>query len=157
MRNAVGDVQSLLVLGGTSEIALATARKLVEGRTRRVVLAARDTEAAGRAADDLRAAGAEQVDVLAFDATDFASHEAAIDSAFAGGDVDCALVAFGVLGKSERLANDPAAAVELAQVNYTGVVSAGIALSVRMRRQGHGTIAFLSSVAGERVRKTKFV
>ena len=76
MKDALGDVQSVLVLGGTSEIALATARKIAARRRARIVLAARKPEACdtgrGRAA---RPPGASAVDTVAFDATDFASHE----------------------------------------------------------------------------------
>jgi decaprenylphospho-beta-D-erythro-pentofuranosid-2-ulose 2-reductase len=42
-------------------------------------------------------------------------------------------------------------------VNYTAAVSVGVALAERMRRQGHGRIVALSSVAGERVRRSNFV
>ncbi|HKP89684.1 MAG TPA: decaprenylphospho-beta-D-erythro-pentofuranosid-2-ulose 2-reductase [Thermoleophilaceae bacterium] len=157
MRDAVGAVQSLLVLGGTSEIGLATARRLVGDRTRRVVLAARDTEGAERAAAELRQLGAE-VHVVAFDARDYGSHDALVEEAFERlGDVDCALVAFGVLGDQERLATDRSAAVEAVEANYVGAVSVCVPLAERMRRQGHGTIVVLSSVAGERARKSNFV
>ena len=158
MRDAVGAVQSLLVLGGTSEIGLATARRLVADRTRRVVLAARDPAGAEAAAEELRRAGADEVATVAFDATDTASHAAFVDEVFdRHGDIDCVLVAFGVLGDAERLARDPAAAVEAVTVNYTGAVSVSLPVAERLRRQGHGTIVYLSSVAGERVRKSNFV
>jgi decaprenylphospho-beta-D-erythro-pentofuranosid-2-ulose 2-reductase len=156
MRDAVGAVQSLLVLGGTSEIGLATARRLVDARTRRVILAARNPARAEPAADELRQLGAE-ADVLPFDARDYASHARFVDEAFAGGDVDCALLAFGVLGDQDRLATDGAAAVEAVEANYVGAVSVVIPLAERMRRQGHGTIVVLSSVAGERARRSNFV
>ena len=157
MKDAVGAVQSLVVLGGTSEIGLATARTLVNGRTRRVVLAARDPVGAEAGAQDLRALGAE-VEVVAFDARDFGSHAALVDRVFDGrDDIDCALVAFGVLGDQERLASDGAAAAEAVETNYVGAVSVCIPLAERMRRQGHGTIVVLSSVAGERARKSNFV
>jgi decaprenylphospho-beta-D-erythro-pentofuranosid-2-ulose 2-reductase len=42
MRDALGGVQSALVLGGRSDIAVATMRKLVADRCRTVVLAGRD-------------------------------------------------------------------------------------------------------------------
>jgi decaprenylphospho-beta-D-erythro-pentofuranosid-2-ulose 2-reductase len=154
----VGSVQSVLVLGGTSEIALATARKLVEGRTRKVVLAAREPARAEQAAEELRALGATDVATVAFDALDTASHVEFVNGVFEShGDIDCAIVAFGALGDSDRLARDSVAAVELVQVNFTGAVSVSIPLAERLRRQGHGTIVYLSSVAGERVRKANFV
>jgi decaprenylphospho-beta-D-erythro-pentofuranosid-2-ulose 2-reductase len=158
VKDAVGAVQSLLVLGGTSEIGLATARKLVAGRTRRVVLAARDQARAEEAAEELRRLGATEVVTVPFDATDTGSHAAFVDEVFdRHGDIDCVLVAFGVLGDQERLARDPAAAVEAVTVNYTGAVSVSLPIAERLRRQGHGTIVYLSSVAGERVRKSNFV
>ena len=76
MSDALGGVQSVLVLGGGSEIALATVRKLIDGRCRTVTLAGRDTEALERSAKELEAAGASTVDVVAFDALDYASHDA---------------------------------------------------------------------------------
>lgn len=158
MRDAVGNVQSVLVLGGTSEIALATARRLVEGRARRVILAVRDPERAAPAVEELRRLGATDVEAVRFDALDFDSHGALVDDVFdRDGDVDLALVGWGTLGDQQRAAHDRAAAVEQAQVNYTGVVSVSVPLAERMRRQGHGTIVYLSSVAGERARKSNFV
>jgi decaprenylphospho-beta-D-erythro-pentofuranosid-2-ulose 2-reductase len=158
VRDAVGDVQSVLVLGGTSEIALATARKLVEGRARKVVLAARDPARAESAADELRRLGAETVEVVRFDALDFDSHEAFVDDVFERfGDIDLALFGWGVLGDQEHVSHDRAAAVEQVQSNYTGVVSVSVPLVERMRAQGHGTIVYLSSVAAERARKSNYV
>ena len=157
MRDATGAVQSVLVLGGTSEIGVATARRLASERARRVILAVRDPAAAEATAAELRALGPE-VEVVAFDALDLASHAAFVEDVFGRfGDIDLVLVAWGVLGDQERLARDHDAAVEAVQVNYTGVVSVSIPLAERMRGQGHGTIVYLSSVAGERARASNFV
>lgn len=54
MKDAFGIPQSLLVLGGTSEIALATARRLITRRTRTVWLAGRPAPALEEAAERLR-------------------------------------------------------------------------------------------------------
>jgi decaprenylphospho-beta-D-erythro-pentofuranosid-2-ulose 2-reductase len=150
-------VQSVLVLGGTSEIGLATARRLVRDRARRVILAVRDPASAESAAAELRALGAE-VETIAFDALDLDSHPAFVDGAFErDGDIDLVLFAWGVLGDQEQLARDHDAAVQAVQVNYTGVVSVSVPLVERLRRQGHGTLVYLSSVAGERARASNFV
>ena len=45
----------------------------------------------------------------------------------------------------------------MAQVNYTAAVSVGVALAARMLEQSHGSIVALSSVAGERPRRSNFV
>ena len=91
------------------------------------------------------------------DARDTASHAATVEKAFAGGDIDVAVVAFGLLGEPERAWTDADHALELAEVNYTAPVHFGVLLAERMRAQGHGAIVALSSVAGERVRRSNFV
>lgn len=157
MRDATGAIQSVLVLGGTSEIGVATAKRLARDRVRRVILAARDPARAEGPAEELRALGT-SVEVVAFDGADLASHEAFVADVFDRfGDIDVALVAWGVLGDQEQLATDRDAAVDAVQVNYTGVVSVSVPLVERMRRQGHGTIVYLSSVAGERARASNYV
>ena len=160
MINAVGSPQSLLLLGGTSEIGLAVAERLVRDRTRRVVLAGRDLAALRAAGERLeKAASPSTVDVtvLEFDAHDRATHAAVVDRAFAGGDVDVALLAFGILGEQDRAERDADHAVEIATVNYTAAVSVGVPLSQALRRQGHGVLVVLSSVAAERPRRSNFV
>src|SRR5918997_2391653 len=158
MRDALGDPQSVLVLGGTSEIGVATARALAARRARTIVLAARDPSRCSGAAEAIRAAGAERVEAVAFDARDTASHAAFVDDVFARfGDIDLALVAFGVLGDAEEAAADARAAVDIIETNFTGAASVMIPLSRRMVDQGHGAIVVLSSVAGERVRKSNYV
>ena len=158
MKDALGSVQSVLVLGGGSDIALATVRRLVQRRARTVVLAARDPGALQGTAAELRAAGATTVETLAFDARDTASHDAFVADVFDRfGDIDLALLAFGVLGDQEEAEHDGRAAVDIAEVNYVGSVSVTVPIAQRMRAQGHGSIVALSSVAGERARRSNFV
>jgi decaprenylphospho-beta-D-erythro-pentofuranosid-2-ulose 2-reductase len=156
VKDALGAPQSLFVLGGTSEIALTTARVMVAERVRRVVLAGRPSTALDAAADDLRDRGA-TVEVVAFDAAESDDHEKIVDEVFAGGDIDVVLLAFGVLGDQDADEKSPAAAARVAQVNYVGGVSAGLAAANALRRQGHGALAVISSVAGERARKSNFI
>ncbi|WPJ91999.1 decaprenylphospho-beta-D-erythro-pentofuranosid-2-ulose 2-reductase [Corynebacterium sp. UMB2355A] len=159
MLNAVGQAQNILLVGGTSDIGLAIVREFVtRGGNPNVTLAARKSSPRIDAAvAEVTNAGAGSVEVLDFDATDFASHPDVIKQAFSGGDVDVAVVAFGTLGDQEQLWQDQAAAVESAQVNYTAFVSIGVLLGQEMKRQGHGTIIAMSSVAGQRVRRSNFV
>ena len=73
------------------------------------------------------------------------------------GDLDVVIVAFGQLAPQEELDDDPVRAAELVTVNFTGAVSSSLAVANQFRRQGHGRLIVLSSVAGERVRKANFV
>jgi decaprenylphospho-beta-D-erythro-pentofuranosid-2-ulose 2-reductase len=154
--DAVGNPQTLLLLGGTSEIALATAERYAARRPLRVVLAARPSERLDAAADRLRAQGCTAV-TLPFDAADTAGHPETIEKAFADGDIDLTLVAFGLLGDQEQAWTDHDTAVELAQVNYVGAVSVGVLLAKALQRQGHGSLVALSSAAAERARRSNFV
>ncbi|MGW2177420.1 SDR family NAD(P)-dependent oxidoreductase [Streptomyces sp. NPDC001732] len=156
MKDAFGAPQSLLVLGGTSEIALATARRLIALRTRTVRLAGRPSPALDAAAAELRARGAD-VRTVDFDALDTESHEAVLGKVFAEGDIDMVLLAFGIAGDQERDEEEPLLAVRVAQTNYTGAVSAGLVCAGALQAQGHGSLVVLSSVAGERVRRADFI
>ena len=128
MIDAVGNPQSLLLLGGTSDIALAIARRYAIGRQLRVVLAARPTSRRTESAAELTALGCAVTEVD-LEARDPGSHAATIDAAFAGGDIDIAVVAFGLLGDPERAWTDPAEALELIEVNYTAPVHLGVLLA----------------------------
>ncbi|MFF3329287.1 decaprenylphospho-beta-D-erythro-pentofuranosid-2-ulose 2-reductase [Streptomyces sp. NPDC002888] len=156
MKDAFGLPQSLLVLGGTSEIALATARRLIIRRTRTVWLAGRPSLALEQAAEGLRDLGAD-VHTVAFDALEPDSHEAVLDKVFTEGDIDMVLLAFGVLGDQARDEREPVSAVRVAQTNYTGAVSAGLISARALQAQGHGSLVVLSSVAGERARRANFI
>ena len=158
MKDALGSVQSVFVLGAGSDIAQATVRELVARRARTVVLAVRDPVSVEPFADELRARGATDVRAVAFDAHETEKHAAFVDEVFAAvGDVDLAILAFGVLGDQDLAERDAAAALEIAQVNYLGSMSTAVPISQRMLDQGHGTIVALSSVAGELVRRANFV
>ncbi|WP_295657174.1 decaprenylphospho-beta-D-erythro-pentofuranosid-2-ulose 2-reductase [uncultured Nocardioides sp.] len=157
MIDATGRPRSLLLLGGTSDIALAVAEAYA-ARTPglRVTLAARPSARRDQASHRLEAAGC-TVRPVDLEARSAESHEAAVRAAAEGGDVDVAVVAYGLLGDNERSWTDVAAGVELAEVNYVGPVAAGIALGALVRQQGHGVVVALSSVAGERPRRSNFV
>ncbi|HXY93288.1 MAG TPA: decaprenylphospho-beta-D-erythro-pentofuranosid-2-ulose 2-reductase [Acidimicrobiia bacterium] len=158
MQDSLGAVQSVLVLGAGSDIARATLRALVGRRARTIVLAARDPSALAPLAAELRALGASRVETVAFDARATDTHAALIDDVFTRvGDVDLALLTFGVLGDQEEAERDADAAVDIGRVNYLGSVSVGVPLAQKMREQGHGAIVVLSSVAGERARRSNFV
>ncbi len=156
MRNAVGAVQSVLVLGGTSDIGLAIAKRLRDDGATRLVLAGRDPAALERAASSLRRPGVEVV-TGRFDADAVEDHEEDLGSLFAGGDLDVVVAAWGVLGDQAVAEVDATAAVAIARTNYLGAVSVLTIASTRLRSQGSGALVVLSSVAGERVRRTNYV
>src|SRR5688572_30375493 len=118
MRNALGAVQSALVLGGGSEIAHATMRKLVAHGCRTVLLGVRDPDAVVDQVGELTAAGATTVRAFPFDAVDTDAHQATIERCFAeAADIDLVLIAFGVLGHGAGVDTEPVAAAQAITTN----------------------------------------
>jgi decaprenylphospho-beta-D-erythro-pentofuranosid-2-ulose 2-reductase len=154
--DAFGRPQSVLVLGGSSEIGGAVLRRWSAGPLRRVVLAGRNGLRLQAAAARLAQPGL-TVQTVPFDGTDTDSHDQALRPVFTHGDIDVVLLAFGVLGDQTAAENDPALAVTVARTNYVGAVSAGLIVASHLRRQGHGHLVVLSSVAAERARRANFV
>lgn len=158
MIDATGNPQTILLLGGTSEIGLAiVARYLRNARARVILVDLPGAPKRDAAIAAMTAAGAKDVRYLDFDALDTASHPGVIDAAWADGDVDVAIVAFGVLGDAEELWQNQAKAVAAVGINYTAAVSVGVLIGQKMKAQGFGQIIAMSSVAGERVRRSNFV
>ena len=157
MRDAVGNVQSVLVLGGSSDIGVAIARRIAAPRRAAVVLAGRNDAALEAAAEQLRATGAGDVQTAPFDADDTDSHDALCDKLFAGRDFDVVVLAAGVLGDQEAAESDHRLAVDILRTNFLGCASIALCVAQRLRAQGHGRLVVLSSVAGERVRRSNFV
>ena len=157
MLDALGEPQSVLVLGGTSEIALATIKEMPRHRLSRVLLAGRPSESLDSAVAQLQALNIAGVEAIEFDAKNTETHGGIIDTAFDGSDIDIVILAFGLLGDQMTAEEDPSHAVEIATVNYTGSVSAGLHVARRLKNQGHGALVVLSSVAGDRARRTNFV
>jgi decaprenylphospho-beta-D-erythro-pentofuranosid-2-ulose 2-reductase len=153
MMNAFDQPQTILVLGGRSDIAHAIVAELASPALTTVVLA-------HRGGDSVEIAGlpeSAQVHSVAFDATDHGSHAAFIEQVASDhGDLDIVIQAFGQLGGDDVNTN-PTAAGDLIDVNLTGAVSSGLAVAGRLREQGHGVLVVLSSVAGVRTRPSNFV
>jgi decaprenylphospho-beta-D-erythro-pentofuranosid-2-ulose 2-reductase len=136
----------------------------VQHRATTIVLAARRPEALEATVKELHEAATNHagdvpvtVEAIAFDATATETHDAFVEDVFDRfGDFDLVLVAFGVYGSQEAADRDRGLALEMARTNYLGAVSIALPIAERLRTQGHGTIVVMSSVAGERARKSNY-
>jgi decaprenylphospho-beta-D-erythro-pentofuranosid-2-ulose 2-reductase len=154
--NALGQPDRLLLVGGTSQIAVAIAERLLRDRPLAVVVAARPSARRHTVAQRLRALGA-TVELVDFEAAEVEQQAKALGAVFDAGDVDVAVVAHGELGDQARLLQDPVAAARLCQTNYASAVSVGVVLAEQMGAQRHGVIVALSSLAAVRARPANFV
>jgi decaprenylphospho-beta-D-erythro-pentofuranosid-2-ulose 2-reductase len=155
MKDGLGRVQRILVLGGDSDIGVATARAFVRRGASHVSLAGRSREKLVERAVTLQPEGCE-VTVLDFDVDAVDSHAAFFVSVFADEGPDVIVLAAGLLGDQSASERDPAAAVALARTNYLGSVSVMVHAAEGLRRRGQGTLVVLSSVAGQRPRRSNF-
>jgi decaprenylphospho-beta-D-erythro-pentofuranosid-2-ulose 2-reductase len=148
----------VLVIGGSSEIAVEIAVRLAREGAREMVLTGRDRERLAAAGERLGGEGIERVETVHLEALDTDTHRAALAGAFELlGGVDLAVLAVGVLGARGGLPEDIPAAREVLAVNVLGAGSLLMETARLMRSQRSGTIVVLSSVAAERPRAANAV
>lgn len=146
-----------LIVGATSAIAEAFARRAATERAR-LVLAGRNDEACRAVADDLIARGAASVDVEHFDAQDIGSHETLADRTWQTlGTVDVVLVAHGSLPDQNEAATSSEVTSSHIAANVTGSATVIGAIANHLERQGHGALVVISSVAGDRGRQSNYI
>ncbi len=145
--------RDVLLLGGSSEIAIAITRRLAADGPVRPYLLGRDRGRLEEALAMLSRAGCSSGIVDLVDADDLGTHSSVIARAFQRtGGFDLALLAVGVLGAQAGLDADPDEAAEVMRVNFVGCGSLLMHCLRSMRLQGGGTVVVLSTVAAERAR-----
>ncbi len=148
---------NILIIGATSAIAHATAR-LFAAEGARFFLVGRSTSKLDAVRDDLRVCGATDADTYALDLTDIAAHAAMLDAATAAlGTLDMVLIAHGSLSDQAASEASVARTMEEWATNCTSVIALLTPLANLMEKQQRGTIAVMSSVAGDRGRKSLYV
>jgi decaprenylphospho-beta-D-erythro-pentofuranosid-2-ulose 2-reductase len=149
--------ERLLIIGATSAIATAVARRYAQ-RGARIGLIARRADALDALAADLRVRGAAEVATWVLDANDIARHAGCLDAAWKRFDgVDHALLAHGVLPDQAECQASVAAALASFDTNARSVLALLTDLANRFERQGSGAIGVISSPAGDRGRASNYV
>jgi hypothetical protein len=150
-------MKRILIIGATSAIAAACAR-IWAGQGASFVLVARDSEKLEQVAADLRARGAAAMTTYKMDAMDFPSHAAMLQVAVAAlGQIDVALIAHGTLPNQKACEQDATLAANAYAVNATSVIALATAIANQLESQHAGTLAVISSVAGDRARASNYV
>ncbi len=150
-------MKKILIIGATSAIAEATAR-LWAGQGHRIYLLGRNEERLQAIAADLNVRCVESAQYALLDVNDFAQHAAVLDVAAVALDgIDIVLIAHGTLGDQKTCERDFAATLLELNTNAISVISLLTHLANRFEAQKHGTIAVISSVAGDRGRQSNYV
>jgi decaprenylphospho-beta-D-erythro-pentofuranosid-2-ulose 2-reductase len=148
-----GAEQRVLLVGGSSEIAVAIGERLAADGPVRPYLLGRDRERLAHAGATLERAGCAPAELDLLDADDLTRHKDVITHAFArAGGFDLVVIAVGVLGAQQGLDADPQTAALVMQVNFVGCGSLVLHCLRQLRAQGSGSLVVLSSVAAERPR-----
>lgn len=150
-------MKRVLILGATSAIARATARIYAE-RGDRLFLVARDAARLETTAQDLRVHGAERVDCAVADLDDLTGHEVLLSAAATALEgLEVVLIAYGTLPDQKELEGSYEATEKELRTNFLSVVSLLTVLANRLEAQKAGTIAVISSVAGDRGRSSNYI
>jgi short-subunit dehydrogenase len=146
--------KSLLVVGGSSDVGHATAMRYAKAGWR-VLLAARDVDAARRNADDITTRTAVDTSVIALDVLQTAALTGFVDNLPVLPDTVVCVV--GYLGDQLKAQTDLDAATEIMRANFEAPSLLLGLFAERFERRGSGTIIGVSSVAGDRGRASNYL
>lgn len=150
-------LSKILVFGATSAIAFETA-KLFAKDGDSLYLCARDEEDLKRLSDDLIVRGAKEVEYSTFDALDDISIIKAIDNCLAKfPDLDGLFIAYGTLPDQKLCETNVNELKKAIDVNFTSAATILTYIAAHFEKQRCGTIAVISSVAGDRGRQSNYV
>ncbi|MBB5328889.1 SDR family oxidoreductase [Tunturiibacter gelidoferens] len=149
--------RKILVLGATSGIAEATCRIWAfQGAS--LFLVARNAEKLAAVAADLKTRGASYVDTAVADLDDTEQHPALLAHAVNSlTGMDIAYLAHGVLGDQAEAERDFNTAAQILHTNFVAPVSLLTWLANFCVQRRAGTLAVISSVAGDRGRKSNYL
>ncbi|QEH42397.1 SDR family oxidoreductase [Chitinophaga sp. XS-30] len=145
---------TVLILGATSDMAVAIARRYAAGNYA-IQLAARKPEQLYALQQDLHIRSGAAVTTHAFDALDFDSHHTFYHQLPVKPDV--VICVFGYLGSQETGQQNWQEASRILHTNYTGAVSVLNVVAEDMAARRSGAIVGISSVAGERGRMSNYL
>jgi len=150
-------MKNILVVGATSAIA-GDVMKRYAAEQANFYLVGRNADRLSVVASDLSARGAGDVHSFPADVSERERLSAIISSATqALGTIDVALIAHGILPDQEEYASDAAKVIESFEVNAISVIYLMTVIANVMETQGSGVLAVISSVAGDRGRKSNYV
>lgn len=148
--------QHIVIIGATSAIAEACARRWAE-RPAHFFLVARNALRLENIKSDLRARGA-NADNYTLDANDLSAHAAMVSAAQrALGRIDIVLIAHGTLSDQKACEGSADTAVAEVMTNGTSAIALLTHFASVLEKQRSGTLAVISSVAGERGRPSNYV
>ena len=145
---------TVLILGGTSDLGKALARRYAEAGYN-LIIAGRNTEELDKNAKDIEIRHSVSVDSVYFDVLDLASHQAFFDQFTEKPSGVISVI--GYLGDQEKGASNQDHAQLILNSNYAGLVSIFSIIAESYKGLRSGFLVGVSSVAGDRGRKSNYL
>ncbi len=150
-------MRKVLIVGATSAMAEAVARKFAQ-QNDRLFLVARNKDKLSAIASDLLVRGADKVATFEMDANDVAQHKDMLKQAEIDLEgLDTVLIAHGTL--SDQQSCEQNVQTMLQELNTNGISTIALLTEIAnlFEKQKMGTIGVISSVAGDRGRPSNYV
>jgi decaprenylphospho-beta-D-erythro-pentofuranosid-2-ulose 2-reductase len=149
--------QTILIIGATSGIAEAVARRYAD-QGAGLFLVARNEDKLQAVSADLTARGAKEVQTFVMDANDSELLPLMIDAAWQAFDsIDVALIAHGTLPDQLRTEAEIPYAIAEFRTNAESAIVCLAGLAQRFEAQRKGVLAVIGSVAGDRGRASNYL
>jgi decaprenylphospho-beta-D-erythro-pentofuranosid-2-ulose 2-reductase len=150
--------RKIVIVGASSAIAEQCARLWLQERAADLTLVGRDADKIERIAADLRVRSPRStIAVVQTPLLEASSIRSVVDAIAVRGAIDVALIAHGSLPDQGACTSDLTAARDALLVNGVSPVLFAEAFAGAMQKAGHGKIALIGSVAGDRGRKSNYV
>jgi len=151
-------MKKIVIVGATSAIAEHCTRLWLEKQPADLTLVGRDAQRIERVATDLKVRSPEsEIRTVQADFLDPEAIQVMVENIAQSGDVDIVLIAHGLLPDQADCQEDLATCREALDINGISPVLYAEAFAKHMAKTKHGTIALISSVAGDRGRKSNYV
>ena len=147
-------MSTVLILGATSDIGFAIARKFASEK-HAIQLTARNVNQLKTFQSDIEIRSGVSCSIHSFDAENFDSHDAFYNSLSAKPDVTVYVI--GYMNDNEKVIRNWNETFKTINANYTGAVSILNIIAADFREKKHGTIIGISSVAGNRGRQSNYI
>ena len=151
-------MKHIVIVGATSAIAEQCARLWLAQEPARLVLLARDAGRVARLAADLRVRHPQAaIEAVVADFDDAQAIAAQVAAIVAHAPVDIVLIAHGWLPDQTGCQQDIACCRQALLINGVSPLLYAEAFAQHMERAGHGRLALIGSVAGDRGRKSNYI
>ena len=150
-------MKKILIIGATSAIAQEVA-KIYAQENHELILWGRNAEMLNIISQDLKVRGSSALTIINHDLNDLTAHASKVDEVWSThSKIDIVLLAHGVLGDPRKAEVNQQEMLHLLNSNFISHASLLTFISQKMVKQGYGTIAVISSVAGDRGKQSNYV